>query len=202
MTVFSRKTPRNRKFVDINAAAATIIGQLEPETEIYGITKGDISLIDIIAHVMNDTNSRDVLLATWTAAAGSLQTFSDMLSAKAIRSIRMIVDPSFITRKPADCDLVFRLFGPDAIRCAPSHAKYAVLTGGRLPATIRTSMNLNPNRRIETFEISIDPAMADYHLSLADSVFAELAVPLPGQTLSQSRRVLDVVGNASPKRLF
>jgi len=203
MTPHSRPTPKRRKLASLNlATAAEAIGSLTPETEIYGVTRGDISLTDILAHVMQDTDSRDLVLATWTAAAGSLTVFADMARARAIRSLRLIVDPSFVTRKPADCELVHTLFGSEAIRCVPLHAKFAVFTGGRVPVTLRTSMNLNPNSRLESYEISTCPAMADYHLRLADQIFEQFAVPMPGEWQSNSRRALKQIDAKAPAPMF
>ena len=203
MKPHSRPTPKRRKMASLNlATAAQAIGTLTAETEVYGVTRGDISLTDILGHVMQDTDSRDLVLATWTAAAGSLTAFADMARAKAIRSLRLIVDPSFVTRKPADCLMVHDLFGSEAIRCVPLHAKFAVFTGGRLPVTLRTSMNLNPNTRLESYEISTCPDMAAYHLSLADQIFAEFAVPMPGEWQSNSRGALKRIDAAVPAPLF
>lgn len=202
-TTHKRQTPR-RKLVSLNVdTAREAIGSFTPDTEIYGVTRGEISLTDILAHIMSDTDARDLTLATWTAAAGSLTVFADMARAKAIRSLRLIVDPSFVTRKPADCELVHTLFGSEAIRCVPLHAKFAVFSGGRLPVTLRTSMNLNPNSRLESYEISTCPEMAAYHLKLSDDIFEQFAVPKPGQWQSNSRGPLKQINSTqNQKPLF
>lgn len=190
MELKKRRSPR-RKFADFNELGAqAAIGHLDADSEIYGVTRGEISLIDIMGHVFTDTNSRDVVLATWTAAAGSIKQFSDMARSRAIRSLRLIVDPSFVTRKPEDCKFLHELFGSEAIRCAPLHAKFCIFSGGRVPVTLRTSMNLNPNTRIESYEISTCPEMASYHLRLVEEIYREFPIPLPGVWQSSSRKPL------------
>lgn len=51
------------------------------------------------------------------------------------------------------------------------HAKFAVMTNEKYHLAIRTSMNLNENRRIENFEISDDKLLADYLTSIIDGFF-------------------------------
>ncbi len=97
---------------------------------------------------------------------------------------------------------MFQIFGPTAIRCAPLHAKFAVLTGGALPVTIRTSMNLNPNRRIESFEISTCPKMAAFHIDLIEAIFETFGVPVPGTSYTSSGKALDAAFTPKADLLF
>lgn len=203
-TNHTRPIPKNRVRNDMcvnNVHDA--LSTLDAGAEIYGVTKGDFSLTDIIATVISKTKNNAIVLATWTAADKSLQSFADMIRAGRLKDVRLIVDPSFITRKPEICDLMFTLFGPDSVRCAPLHAKFGVMTGGDYPVTIRTSMNLNPNKRIESYEISTCPEMAAFHLQLAEDIFKNFGVPVPGRAMSQSKNTLTPLGaKAKPKLLF
>lgn len=172
------KQRRPRRFQTISEdTASQAIGPLTAGTEIYGMTDDSLNLIDVIAHCMSQTDSRDVTMATWTAAHGSLKALRDLCRSRAIRSLRLIVDPSFHTRKPEDAAELTRLYGPDCIRYIPIHGKFCVMSGGRLPVTIRSSMNINPNQRIETYEISTCPEIAAFHAAFADDVFGQYPAP-------------------------
>lgn len=204
MSTTFRRPQRKRRLVPISELAAReAIGLIGPGTEIYGLTDGALSLIDILAHALTDTDSRDVVMATWTAATGSLQAFRDLCRSKAIRHLRLIVDPSFRTRKPDDLAELYRLYGADHVRFVPTHAKFTVLTGGRCPVTVRSSMNLNTNRRIESFEISTCPELAAFHLAFADEIFSRWPSLGPQDRAQQhDRPVTRKSGFVPPKPIF
>ena len=188
-----RKSPV-RSFASFHAASARdAIGELAPGDEVFGMTSGNFGLMDILAHIIDQAEATHCVLCTWTAAEKSVAEFLDMVRAAKLRDLRVIADPSLVTRKPEIADAMFAAYGGDSIRLVPLHAKWAVLTGGAMPVTLRTSMNLNHNKRIESFEISTCQQMADYHVAIADDIFRNApAVPVASRQ-SQSQRVLDVI---------
>ena len=66
-----------------------------------------------------------------------------------------------------------RLFGDDSIRTTRTHAKFAVITNEDWAVAVRTSMNLNENPRLESIEVSDDPALAGFLLRVVEEIFAE-----------------------------
>lgn len=167
-----RSRPRERKLIRGHVGQAmSAIGPLEHGCEVFAVTNGQFSMIDVLEHVLDHSGPAHVDLATWTAADGDLRRAHAFLLSGKIASIRMIVDPSFRARKPEFCDTLVELFGNDAIRTVPLHGKFAAVRGARSFA-IRSSMNLNPNRRIETVEISEDTALVDFLAGLTDEIFA------------------------------
>jgi hypothetical protein len=194
-----RRTRRKRATRAISSEmAGQAIGPIDADTEIYGMTDGSISLIDIIGHCMTAADSRDVTMATWTAAAGSLQAFRDLCRSRAIRTLRMIVDPSFRTRKPDDIAELHAIFGDDMIRYIPIHGKFCIMTGGAFPITIRSSMNINPNSRVETYEISTDPVLSAFHLAFADEVFRTVGISGETGKIKQQRKPVSRTGGFTP----
>ena len=150
-----------------------VIGRIEPGCEIFGLTKGDYSLIDIIEHVLEEIGRSDVVVSTWTAAAADVKRAHDLLTDKRVASLRFLVDRSFPSRQPEYCAGLVRAFGKDTIRMTRSHCKFVLLDSGDLKVVIRTSMNLNENRRVENFEISEDPAFHGFLMELVDEIFQE-----------------------------
>ena len=63
-------------------------------------------------------------------------------------------------------------------------------------------MNINPNSRLESYEISTCPEMAAYHLRLVDQIFAQFSVPKPSEWQSNSRGPLKRIDAAAPAPLF
>ena len=50
-------------------SAGLAIGSLTKGCEIFGLTKGNFSLISILEHCLEQTGLADVVVSTWTAAA-------------------------------------------------------------------------------------------------------------------------------------
>jgi hypothetical protein len=62
---------------------------------------------------------------------------------------------------------------------------------------IRTSMNLNENPRLESIEVSDDPALAGFLLSVVDELWAEES---PGDYRTKSRPALPGIEGITPMR--
>lgn len=153
------------------ASAAEVIGEITPGCEIFGLSKGQFSLVDIIEHVLKFTGPASVLLSTWTAANADLGFAYDLLRNGSINAIRFVVDFSFPTRQPEYCAALRQKFGDDCIRVTKTHAKFVVIRNDAWSVVIRSSMNLNENRRLESFEISDCRQMADFCEGVVDSLF-------------------------------
>jgi len=171
-TVHKRKKKRReavRAFSGESAGKA--VGALTPGCEIYGFTKGQFSLIDLIEHCLNCTGPADVFIATWSAAAGDIRRAHLFLQNGLIRSIRFLVDYSFQSRKPEFCSELVATFGADVLRVTVTHAKYVMIRNDDWNLVIRTSMNLNFNPRFENFEISDDIEFADFQQAIVDEIW-------------------------------
>ena len=157
----ARTILREKKKRDIRTAKAgnanNAIGVLTPGCEIFILTFGQFSLLDAISTILDQTGPADVAISTWTAATADLQRSAAILKRGGIRSLRMIVDRSFLTRQPDYCATMRALFGDESIRTARLHSKFATITNDDWTIAIRTSMNLNENPRLENLEISDDP---------------------------------------------
>ena len=141
--------------------------------ETYCLTFGQFSLMDAVEAILEKTGPADVAIATWTAGAADLSRSAESLRNGNIRSLRFVVDCSFGQRQPGYLAQVRELFGDGAIRSTRTHAKYAVITNDSWSVAVRTSMNLNENPRLESIEVSDDPALAGFLLQLTDEIFAE-----------------------------
>ncbi len=171
---YRANNPRRRVVRAVKTGSATeAIGKLEKGCEIFTLTYGQFSLIDALCAILGQTGPANITLSTWTAADADLRRAERLLRAADILSMRYIVDRSFATRMPHYCRAMRELFGDDCIRTARSHAKWSTVTNDRWHLAIRTSMNMNHNPRLETIEISDDPALCDFFLAVADDIFAE-----------------------------
>jgi len=92
-----------------------------------------------------------------------------------VRSLRFVVDFSFPTRQPEYCAALRERFGDAAIRITKTHAKFVTIVNDRWSVVIRSSMNLNENRRLESFEVSDDAGMAAYLAEVCAELWGEHA---------------------------
>lgn len=152
--------------------AVDALGEIEPGCEIYCLTMGKFSLIDVIEHVLNATGPADLVLSTWTAAGADIGFANRLLVEKRIRSMRFVMDYSFESRQPAYCAALREAFGDDAIRVTKNHAKFVLIRNERWNIVVRTSMNLNECRRLETVEISEHAGMAEFLADVVEQLFA------------------------------
>lgn len=168
---------REQKAREVKAAkaanASDAIGDLEPGCEVFILTYGQFSLIDAIAALLKKTGPAEVILSTWTAGHTDLTTCANLLSGSEITSFRMMVDRSFLTRQPGYCRRMIELFGTDCLRTWRAHAKFAIIKNDKWTLAVRTSMNLNTNPRLENLEISDDPALCDFFVTITDDLFSE-----------------------------
>jgi hypothetical protein len=162
---------RIRKCLTENAAQA--IGTIERRMELYGFSKGQFNLIDILVWLVQQTGPADVSVATWTAASVEIENTHRLLQTGAIRSLRFLVDFSFPRRQPRYCAELREAFGDDVIRVTKTHAKFLLIRNTKWNLVVRTSMNLNANACFENFEISDDKAMAEFLEGVIADVFAQ-----------------------------
>ena len=176
-----RRKPVRRRFVASAVdQAAAMLGVIEPGDEITGITNGQFSLVDIIEHILNQTGPASVIVSTWTMGIYDQQRAAAFCANGQIRDIRWLVDPSMFGRRPELAATLIRAFGAEPFRAVNTHAKFAVIRGASLQVCIRSSMNLNPNKRLENFDISADPAMCEWFDGIAAAAFD--AVPQGNQS--------------------
>ncbi len=151
--------------------AADAVGPITRGCEIFGLSKGQYSVIDVVEHCLASTGPADVLVATWNCAPNDGRFLANLADVGLIRSIRFILDHSFQVREPASIAFLVERFGADSIRTTVNHAKFVVLRNAEWNVCIRTSANLNENLRMECFEISDCPAMAGFLAEYTDEVF-------------------------------
>lgn len=176
-TIYKRNAAAGRAVRKNLAAkvASEAIGEIESGCEIFGLNKGKFSLIDIIAHCLEATGPADVTISTWTAAGADMGFAYDLMRRGEIRSLRMIVDFSFPTRQPEYCAALRERFGDSCLRVTKTHAKFVLIRNSAWNIVVRSSMNLNENRRLESFEISDHAGMADFLEQVIDQLFASQA---------------------------
>jgi hypothetical protein len=173
--VLKRRIPANRVIEDQRRAqsAADAIAALErDDCELMGLTRGQFSLTDLLTAVLDKTGPAALSISTWTAASASVQSMLDLLQTGKITRCRWLVDTTFVRRVPALVAQIRKEFGDDAIRVTRTHAKFATVTNEKWKVAIRSSMNLNSNPRLESFELGHDPELCSWLEQVMADVWA------------------------------
>lgn len=189
-SVVRRKLPARRcTRADNSSVAASAIGPLEQGDEVFILTAGDFSLIDVLQHVLDFTGPADVDCATWTQGVYDQHKCSQLREDGRIKSMRWLVDPSMFQRRADLSGKLIERFGVDSFRAVSIHAKYLAIRGERMSVAVRSSMNMNENDKIEQIDISVCPVMVDFLTRYTDAAFSAVT---SGQQ-SNSRKVFSKI---------
>lgn len=153
------------------AAAEAVAGLSLDGRETFGLTRGQFSLIDMVAATLDIVGPADLTISTWTAAHTDIGTTLDLVASGRISAARWLVDLTFMRRCPQLVARIRDTFGRDAIRVTRNHAKFLVITNATWQIVLRTSMNLNHNPRLEDFTIAHDPELARFLLAAVDDIW-------------------------------
>lgn len=160
-------------------SATEALAGFDRGTHVFGLTKGQFSMIDIASAVLAKTGPADVSVWTWCIAEYEVAAITAFMTNGAVSGFRLVMDWAGAQRDmPIVADLQAQ-FGDDCVRVTKSHAKIVTIStecGWRV--VIRGSMNLNANPRFEQFDVSDDPAI----YAVVDNMMAEMWArgrPLP-----------------------
>lgn len=171
--VIKRPIPK-REIMDlrrIQSATEAVAGLERDGMELFGLTKGQFSLTDMIEAILEKTGPADLSISTWTAANGDVTRMLELLNSGAIRSCRWLVDLTFMRRCPQLTSEIRAKFGSDAIRVTKTHAKFCTITNDDWQIALRSSMNLNQNPRMESFQVGHDPVLCQFLSEVLDDVW-------------------------------
>lgn len=149
------------------------IGLIYPGMEIYGVSSGQYHFINILEHVVGQIKEPLTLtVSSWTIAKFEASKLGLLGKLNHVEHLRVIVDTSMLKLVPASFSALRDLIADDSIRFLRCHCKFAVIVSRSWNIVIRTSMNLNQNKRLENFEISDCDVLADYMNDIVDDIFS------------------------------
>ena len=140
--------------------------------ELFGFTKGQFSMVDLLEAILERTGEADVVVSTWTAAARDLQRCLHFLQRDMARRMLWLVDISFERRVPEFALRLKVMFGEEAVRVVPSHCKFILVENADWHVVVQTSMNLNYNPRLENFWVCEDEVFYRAYRDLVEMIFA------------------------------
>jgi hypothetical protein len=147
---------RRRAAVESFASAAAAIGPIDADTNLFLLTRGQFSMLDMIAHVLSEIGPANVSVWTWAIADYEIEAMTALMADKRITGARLIVDRSAEQRNAALIDQWRTQFGLENVRVCKNHAKIARVWNAGRRVLLRGSMNLNFNPRFEQADVTVD----------------------------------------------
>lgn len=162
-----------RDFIDARRvqSASDAISSLTADNELFGFTKGQFSLLDLLKAMFAKTGPANMTLSTWTAARAEIAEIAEMRKAGTLIGARWLLDISMMRRDKGIVHNIQTLFGADAIRVTKNHSKFAILENDDWHLVLWSSMNLNMNPRMENFWLGNDPDLAGFFGTLLDEIW-------------------------------
>jgi hypothetical protein len=179
-----------RELLDLRRAAkaAEAIQGLHRENELYGFTKGQFSILDLIKACVAKIGPAHFSISTWTAARKEIVELEQMYRDGQLLSVRFLIDYTFARRDKAALHHIRKTFGADSVRVANTHSKFCIFANADWQLVLRSSMNLNMNPRFEDFTLGHDPEVAAFLGGILDEIWAKqkreyLDTAKPGENL-------------------
>jgi hypothetical protein len=154
--------------------AETAIERLTKTNELYGFTKGQFSVLDIIRACLKRTGPARFSISTWTAAKKEIVDLEGMHAAGSmLPKPRWLVDYTFARRDKSALHHIRNVFGADSVRVANTHSKFCLFQNSEWQLVLRSSMNLNMNPRFEDFTLAHDPEVAAFLTGILDEIWTK-----------------------------
>ena len=161
---------------------------------VFGLTKGQYSMIDVIATLLDRTGPARVSVWTWAIADYEVEAIGAFLADRRITEFRMVMDFSGARRHAELLGALQDRFGEDCLRVTKTHAKIATIaTDDGWKVVARGSMNLNANPRFEQFDVTDCEMVYRVMREVEDEIWQRApAVPVARVTHAQAVRTLDI----------
>lgn len=136
--------------------AKDAIGPITDDTNLFLLTRGQFSMLDMVRHALDQLGPAAVSVWTWAIADYEVEAMTGLMADQRITSARLIVDRSAEQRNVTILDTWRQRFGAESVRVCKNHAKIARVWTDDRRVLLRGSMNLNFNPRFEQADITVN----------------------------------------------
>lgn len=152
-------------------SAREAVGKVVPCYSVFAFNKGEYGITDVVTEIARQIGPCHADLCTWTAAKRDISYMYQFVHSGLFTSTRWLVDRSFLSRQPEMFTHLCETYGPECVRITRTHAKFIILRNENYNISIRTSMNLNKNARLENWEATDNVEMASFFSGVVDAIF-------------------------------
>ena len=159
-------------------SADWILEQLQPRGRVLGMTRGQISLADLVIAAAQKIGAADVLIAVYGFEPDDIARLRGQQEAGTIRRLRIIVPP-VSKADEADYAAMARMIGIENVIESAMHMKIAAVQSGDWNVAIRGSVNLYTHLVVQHFDVDDNAAICAELLRYANDPQRKLAYPKP-----------------------
>ena len=171
-------------------SADWILDHLRPQGRVVGMSRGQVSLTDLVIAAAQKTREADVLISVYGFEPDDIERLRGQQEAGTIRTLRIIV-PNVSKADEADYAKMRAMIGETNIIYSAMHMKTAVVQGGTWSIAIRGSVNLYTHLVAQHFDIDDSPEICAEILRYAKNPQRKLAYPKPATEPDLARAILD-----------
>ncbi len=175
---------RQKKAIECFKSAELSIGPIEKGMSIFGITRGQFSMIDIVLYAIDELEDCELSLWTWCIADYEIKCVETLMNSGKLKKATLIIDSSARGKNLDILNTWIEKFGLESVRFVVNHSKIATIKSKDLELLIRGSMNLNNNPRFEQFDI--DEGCAGF--DLVKEIESELPILSLNHTSKEVRK--------------
>ncbi len=150
----AERITRRRMAVEGWKNAAETIGPIELGLNLFAITRGQFSMIDIINYLLSQMGKSGVSVWTWVVADYEVEVMTALIENGRLTEGNLIVDYSAGKRNPEIIESWREKFGEGSVKVCKNHAKIARIWNNQYRFLARGSMNLNYNPRFEQLDLT------------------------------------------------
>jgi len=165
-----RAVRRRARAIETFGSAAEAIGPIGPDTNLFLLTRGQFSMIDMVRHVLRELGPASVSLWTWAIADYEVEVLGGLMADTNVTAARLVLDRSAEHRNAPMVNHWRATFGDDTVRVCKNHAKIARVWTADRRVLIRGSMNLNFNPRFEQADLTVDGDDFDLVTAIEDAL--------------------------------
>ena len=188
-TTYQSKKSIAKRIGGLNSDKA--VEGFDKDKRVTGLTDGSFSLISLIESVLRKTGKANVIVSTWSAGVYDANEIKNLIDSNKIIDFKIILDRSFKTRQNQYAATIEDLFKPENIRTTNTHSKFVLIYNEGWNVCIRSSMNLNENKRCENFDIDNDIDVFKLFKSFSDELFEKQI-----EGIVESRSIVDKTFNS------
>lgn len=165
---------------------------LKADNNVFGLTMGAISLIQIVELICKEFGGKfDLGTCVWSANQVDIYRLGFLRKEGFINDIKFLIDPSTYSRKYDAVRSMYDVFGIENIRTIPTHAKFVTLKNEKHSFSIISSMNFTHNPRIEQYQIINCTDTLEYLNQMITESFEKYAPEdnFTGESLSKFHKI-------------
>jgi len=146
------------------------IGAVSLNENIYIMSNGALSNIQLIEFLLNATGPAQLYFSTWSISADAIRAMQAWQDEGRLQSVHAVLDQGIRNRKPEIYQQATAAF--KNLRLCKCHAKVVVIQNDEYQVTIIGSANMTRNPRRETGMIINDKNLADANIKWIMEEFA------------------------------